>query len=75
MKQKSKSVLEFDKIVEKVASFAETSIGKEEVYKLDTSSNPEGVRFKQKQTAEALLCCWISGAQCGYSLHHLALTQ
>jgi len=54
MKQKSKHVLEFDKIIEKVAGFAETNMGKEEVYKLDTSSNSEGVKFKQKQTAQAL---------------------
>jgi DNA mismatch repair protein MutS2 len=54
MKQKSKQVLEFDKIIEKVAGFAETNMGKEEVYKLDTSSNSEGVKFKQKQTAQAL---------------------
>lgn len=54
MIQKSKTVLEFDKIIEKVAGFAQTMKGKEEVYKLDTSDNPEGVRFKQKQTAQAL---------------------
>jgi DNA mismatch repair protein MutS2 len=54
MKQKSKSVLEFDKIIERVAQFAETKKGKEEVYKLDVSSNPEGVKFKQEQTAQAL---------------------
>ena len=54
MKQKSKHVLEFDKIIEKVAGFAETNMGKEEVYKLGTSSNSEGVKFKQKQTAQAL---------------------
>ena len=54
MRQKSKLVLEFDKIIEKVAGFAETNKGKEEVYRIDTSDNPEGVRFKQKQTAQAL---------------------
>ena len=54
MKQKSKSVLKFDKIIERVAQFAETKKGKEEVYKLDVSSNPEGVKFKQEQTAQAL---------------------
>lgn len=54
MRQKSKLVLEYDKIIEKVAGFAETNMGKEEVYKLDTSSNSEGVKFKQKQTAQAL---------------------
>ena len=54
MRQKSKALLEFDKIIEKVAGFAETKKGKEEAYKLDTSSNLEGVSFKQKQTAQAL---------------------
>ncbi len=34
MKQKSKSVLEFNKIIEKVANFAETKNGEEVVYKL-----------------------------------------
>ncbi|MDW5298872.1 MAG: endonuclease MutS2 [Sedimentibacter sp.] len=54
MKQKSKSVLEFDKIIEKVAEFAETANGKREVMKLDASSDVESVKFKQKQTAQAL---------------------
>ena len=54
MRQKSKSVLEFDKIIEKIAQFAETKIGKEEVRKLDVSTNQEGVKFMQEQTAQAL---------------------
>ena len=54
MKQKSKSVLEFNKIIERVSDFAETHNGKIEVKKLDTSTDLEGVKFKQKQTAEAL---------------------
>lgn len=54
MKQKSKSVLEFDKIIEKLANYAETSNGKKEVLKLDVSSDVEGVKFKQNQTAQAL---------------------
>ena len=54
MRQKSKSVLEFDKIIEIVAQFAETKKGKEEVRKLDVSSNTGGVKFKQEQTAQAL---------------------
>lgn len=54
MKQKSKSVLEFDKIIEKLANYAETSNGKKEVLKLDVSSDVEGVKFKQDQTAQAL---------------------
>lgn len=54
MKQKSKSVLEFDKIIEKLANYAETSNGKKEVLKLDVSSDVEAVKFKQNQTAQAL---------------------
>lgn len=54
MKQKSKLVLEFNKIIEKVAEFAQTYMGKSEVYKLDTSSELSGVMFKQMQTAQAL---------------------
>lgn len=54
MKQKSKSVLEFDKIIERISEFAETNGGKEEVRKLDVSSDLEAVRYRQKQTAEAL---------------------
>ncbi len=54
MKQKSKSVLEFDKIINKLAEFAETANGKEEVMKLDASSDMESVKYKQKQTAQAV---------------------
>lgn len=54
MKKKSKSVLEFDKIIERLSEFAETKNGKKEVKNLDVSSDIEGVKFKQKQTAEAL---------------------
>lgn len=54
MKNKSKSVLEFDKIIERLSDYAETSNGKNEVRKLDVSSDLEGVIFKQKQTSEAL---------------------
>ncbi|WP_312832833.1 endonuclease MutS2 [Sedimentibacter saalensis] len=54
MKQKSKSVLEFDKIIEKLSNYAETSNGKKEVLKLDVSSDVEAVKFKQNQTAQAL---------------------
>src|SRR5690554_3593996 len=62
MKQKSKSVLEFDKIIEKLSEFAETHLGKEEVKKLDTSSDIEGVRYKQKQTAESVSIIIEKGA-------------
>ncbi|HCX61418.1 MAG TPA: hypothetical protein DHU59_03165 [Clostridiales bacterium] len=62
MKNKSKSVLEFDKIIEKLAEFAETSLGKEEVRKLDISSDLEGVQFKQKQTAESVSIIIEKGA-------------
>jgi DNA mismatch repair protein MutS2 len=54
MKQKSKSVLEFDKIIEKLSNYAETSNGKKEVLKLDVSSDVQAVKFKQDQTAQAL---------------------
>ncbi len=54
MNQKSKSVLEYNKIIEKLAEFAQTNMGKSEVYKLDTSSDLAGVKFKQLQTAQAL---------------------
>lgn len=54
MKQKSKSALEFDKIIERLLEFAETSGGKEEVKRLDVSSDLDVVRYRQKQTAEAL---------------------
>jgi DNA mismatch repair protein MutS2 len=54
MKQKSKSVLEFDKIIEKLSSYAETSNGKKEVLKLDVSSDVQAVKFNQDQTAQAL---------------------
>ncbi len=62
MKNKSKSVLEFDKIIERLADFAETSLGKEEVRKLDTSSDLDGVKFKQKQTAEGVSIIIEKGA-------------
>ncbi len=54
MKQKSKSVLEFDKILEGLSSFAETSNGKKEVMRLDAYAESEDVKYRQKQTAEAL---------------------
>lgn len=54
MKHKSKEVLEFNKIIDRVAEFAETENGKSEVKKLDISSDAETVKYLQKQTAEAL---------------------
>jgi len=54
MREKSKSVLEFDKIIERLSDFAETSNGKKEAMRLQLSYDTEGVEFKQKQTAEAL---------------------
>nr|WP_312579115.1 endonuclease MutS2 [Sedimentibacter sp.] len=54
MKQKSKVVLEFNKIIESVESFAETENGKKEVRKLDISSDIERVNYLQNQTKEAL---------------------
>lgn len=54
MKQKSKEVLEFNKIIDRIAEFAETENGKKEIRKLDISSDIETVIYHQKQTAEAL---------------------
>jgi len=54
MKEKSKVVLEFNKILDKVANYAETENGKFEVFKLEISSDVERVKYLQKQTAEAL---------------------
>lgn len=54
MKQKSKKVLEFNKIVEQILNFAETSLGKEKVKKLDISNDIDIVRKKQKETSEAV---------------------
>ncbi|WMJ76556.1 MULTISPECIES: endonuclease MutS2 [unclassified Sedimentibacter] len=54
MKEKTKSVLEFNKIIEKLTEFAETVNGKKYVKKLDASSDIDSVKFMQKQTAEAL---------------------
>lgn len=54
MKQKSKEVLEFNKIIEKLSDFAETINGKEVVRKIDVSNDIERVKYLQKQTAEAL---------------------
>jgi len=54
MKQKSKAVLEFNKIIDKIVNYAETENGKIEVRKLDISSDVKRVKYLQKQTAEAL---------------------
>lgn len=53
MKQKSKNVLEFKKIVEQVESFAKTEQGKEKVRKIDTSDDLEEVNRMQQETTEA----------------------
>ena len=54
MKQKSKVVLEFNKIINCVENFAETENGKAEVRKLDILTDIERVKYLQKQTDEAL---------------------
>jgi len=54
MKQKSKVVLEFNKIINCVENFAETENGKKEVRKLDISSDIDRVNHLQNQTKEAL---------------------
>ncbi|MDD2496416.1 MAG: hypothetical protein PHE29_14665 [Tissierellia bacterium] len=54
MKQKSKDVLEFNKIIDRIVEFAETENGKNEVRKLDVSSDINRVKYLQKQTAQSL---------------------
>lgn len=54
MKQKSKEVLEFNKIVDRLKEFAETENGKKEIEKLEVSSDMERVIYLQKQTSESL---------------------
>lgn len=53
MKQKSKNVLEFKKILEQVESFAKTEQGKVKVRKIDTSDDLEEVNRMQQETTEA----------------------
>ena len=53
MKQKSKNVLEFRKIIEQVESFAKTEQGKEKVRQIDATSDLEKVKHMQKETSEA----------------------
>ncbi|QSX07105.1 endonuclease MutS2 [Sedimentibacter sp. zth1] len=53
MKQKSKNVLEFRKIIDKVESFAQTEFGKEKVRKIDAISDLEEVKNMQLETKEA----------------------
>jgi len=53
MKQKSKNVLEFRKIIEQVESFAKTEQGKEKVRQIDATSDLEEVKYMQKETSEA----------------------
>lgn len=53
MKQKSKNVLEFRKIIEQVESFAKTEQGKEKVRQIDATSDLEDVKYMQKETSEA----------------------
>ena len=54
MKRKSKEVLEFNKIIDRITEFAETENGKNEVGSLDVSSDISRVKFLQSQTAQAL---------------------
>lgn len=53
MKQKSKNVLEFRKIIEQVENFAKTEQGKEKVRQIDVISDLEDVKYMQKETSEA----------------------
>lgn len=54
MKEKSKNVLEFNKIIDKIKSYAQTDNGKLRVEKLDVSSDFEEVKNIQKETAQAV---------------------
>ncbi len=54
MKQKSKKVLEFNKIINQVYHLAETSLGKDKVKEMDISTNIDSVRMMQKETSEAV---------------------
>ncbi|WP_326908509.1 endonuclease MutS2 [Sedimentibacter sp. MB31-C6] len=53
MREKSKEVLEFNKIIDRVAELAETNLGKDEVRKLDITFDLEDAKYKQNQTYQA----------------------
>lgn len=54
MNKKTLKNLEFDKIVEKVASFASSSVGKEKIKQLVPSTNINDIKIWQKETSEAV---------------------
>lgn len=54
MNEKALKTLEFDKIIEKIASFASSSVGKDMVKALKPSSNIEEIKTWQKETSQAV---------------------
>lgn len=54
MNKKTLKNLEFDKIIEKVASFATSSVGKEKINNLLPSTNINHIKIWQKETSEAV---------------------
>ena len=54
MNEKALKTLEFDKIIEKVASFASSSVGKDMVRTLKPSNNIEEIKIWQKETSQAV---------------------
>ena len=51
MNEKALKTLEFDKIIEKVASFASSYVGKDMVRTLKPSNNIEEIKIWQKETS------------------------
>lgn len=54
MNKKTLKNLEFDKIIQKVASFASSSVGKEKINSLVPSTNINDIKIWQKETSEAV---------------------
>ncbi len=54
MNQKVLTVLEYNKIVEKLAALASSPLGKEKALKLQPSSDIERINREQEETAHAL---------------------
>ena len=54
MNEKALRTLEFDKIIEKVASFASSFVGKEKVRALKPSNNIKEIQTWQKETSQAV---------------------
>lgn len=54
MNKKTFHILEFDKIIEQLATFADSEPGKRLCLRLTPKSDPEKIRLMQKQTSDAL---------------------